>query len=167
MRLLSITGLIFLLSVSSFAGIDTSGLTEEQKAQLTLQAVQMKGEPWAEVANAVGTGVAQTAESLGVAANEFVDTPVGKMTAFVIIYQFIGKDLVRLIVAATMWVIVTIIIVWVFKRVGMPSMIEYYENGKKKKVTPVCDDDSLHLTRFLLAIVFIANTIICLMGAFV
>ncbi len=47
-------------------------------------------EQWVQLGANVGKGLAGAAKELGVAANEFVNTPVGKLTAFLIVWHFVG-----------------------------------------------------------------------------
>ena len=113
--------LVLVFSSVAFAEhhmLKTNDLIEEQVAQLRLQAAQMKSErpiveqaqEWANVADAIGNGVGKAAENLGVAANEFINTPVGKMTAFVIVYKFIGSELIRIVISGTIWIIIVFIL---------------------------------------------------------
>ena len=92
----------FLLFSAAFAYADSvtvEGLTEAQKAEVLRHAAQIKqDEPreqvnmWAGVVKELGVGLAQTAKEIGVAANEFVQTPVGKWTAALIIWKIAGSS---------------------------------------------------------------------------
>lgn len=85
--------------------INTDGLSEAQKAELVQQAERMKEtkgditttsvEKWTNFAEVFGRTIANTAKEVGVQVNEFVKTPVGKMTAAIIIYRYAGKDIIQ------------------------------------------------------------------------
>lgn len=87
--------------------IDTSGLSEAQKAELVQQAENMKAskdtisketvDKWTNFAEIFGKTISTTAKEVGVQVNEFVKTPVGQMTAGVIIYRYVGKDILNAI----------------------------------------------------------------------
>ncbi len=99
--------------------IDASGLSEVQQAEIAAQVAKLKQQKteaeqkaqqvipeqpkqvaeklnqWAEFGKNLGSGLVATARELGVAANDFVKTPVGMITAGIIIYRFVGKDLIN------------------------------------------------------------------------
>lgn len=51
---------------------------------------------WAELGKSIGVGMVSAAKEIGVAANQFIQTDVGKITAAVIIWKFMGEDAIRL-----------------------------------------------------------------------
>lgn len=51
------------------------------------------------IGKALGSGVASSAKELGVAVNEFAQTPVGKLTAGLVIYKVFGRDVIHLVAA--------------------------------------------------------------------
>lgn len=101
--------LLFTLSTASAAvQINTDGLTESQKADLVKQAEAMKAqslpgtaladttEKWLNIGERFGKMIGSAAREVGVAANEFLNTPVGKLTAAVIVYQYIGSSIIHI-----------------------------------------------------------------------
>src|SRR4051812_40589099 len=92
--------------------IDVPGeLTDQQKAELQLEATKKivdnppgvisasapeKVKEWVDIGTAIGSGLASSAKELGIAANEFANTPVGKFTVFMIAWHFIGQDFVSI-----------------------------------------------------------------------
>lgn len=96
------------LSVANAAvDIDTSGLTESQKAQLVQQAEQMKKatpletvekvDKWVDVGERLGKMMGGAAREVGIAVNDFVKTPVGMMTAGLIVWNYMGGMLVHVV----------------------------------------------------------------------
>lgn len=131
-----------LLSLALFAGIattapaanavekspvlDISTLSEEQQLTLRKSMLDMKKQAaeatpvetvkkiseWASLGQQFGAGLAQTAKELGIAANEFVNTPVGKLVAAIIVWKLMGGALVH-IVAGVAFFIVAMSFWWV------------------------------------------------------
>jgi hypothetical protein len=123
-------------------------LTQEQKAELALQAAKLvtanknanNGVPapvavdtvkkWADIGTAIGSSLASSARQLGVAANDFAQTPVGKLTMAVIVWHFIGGQLVHIVFGA-MWLVIAIPLwVYFYRRASSKTTITVYEAGK-------------------------------------
>ncbi len=103
------------LSFNAIAAVEvnTYGLTDAQKAKLIQAAEQMKDEAanptsaekvseWVDVGTKIGLGLASAAKELGVQANQFATTPVGKVTMALIVYKVAGRDIVKIIGAFTL-----------------------------------------------------------------
>lgn len=103
--------LLFTLSTASAAvEVNTSGLTDSQKAELVKQAESMKEnaransvegiadntEKWLNIGERVGKMLGGAAREVGIAANEFLQTPVGQMTAAVIVFQYMGGPIIHM-----------------------------------------------------------------------
>lgn len=88
---------------------------------------------YVEIGEMIGKAFASTAKELGVAVNEFAETPVGKMTAGVIIWKLVGKDLIGFISGVVFFVILVSVWIYFFRRMCVIESIEYGEDGKKKK----------------------------------
>lgn len=111
-----------LFSVGAFAqNADVRGLTDAQKAEIDLQIAKMKAdaakgitnpeanisatirkeaEAWGEMGANMGRAVVGAAKEIGVAANEFAETPLGKVTVGVVVYKVIGKDVLGVLVGS-------------------------------------------------------------------
>lgn len=118
----TLVALAMSLSVSAFAGqyVDTSGLTKEQNAELTLQVEKLKAgtatpvaqvtnvsetmrkeaSMWGELGGNVGKALVGAAKEVGVAANDFASTPLGKVVTAIVVYKLIGMAMVKLIVGS-------------------------------------------------------------------
>ena len=101
--------------------VDTSGLSDEQHAQLALTAAQMKtatdvtpqvAKEWAEVGQAIGIGLVATASELGMSVDKLMTTTTGKLAVGVIIYKVAGKDIIG-ILFGLVWLCIAIPI-WIF-----------------------------------------------------
>lgn len=90
---------------------------------------------WAEAGAQLGAALANAAKELGVAANDFVKTPVGIMTAGIIIYKYVGKDLIRFgvyIVGGIVYFIVYMILWWILvRRFVLIKSIAYVDHEAK------------------------------------
>ena len=141
--LLTILLLMFSFNVMANSGINMSGLSEEQKAQLALQAAQMKtatsvtpqvAKEWADVGQAIGVGLVATATELGMGVDQLMTTTTGKLAVGVIIYKVAGKDIIGTIFGL-LWLIVTISLwSYFYATRGSRTLVlhETYEKGKRE-----------------------------------
>ena len=115
---------------------EMDGLTDVQKAEILKKIAEAKQSPiteatekvdkvtataqaWVGIGTQIGTGLASTAKELGIAANEFVQTPVGKWTAAIIIWKLIGNAIVHIGFGA--FVFCVVLPAWIIfwrKRIG-------------------------------------------------
>lgn len=74
-----------------------------------------KAQEWVDIGNGIGTGLAATADKLGIAVNRFAESPVGKMAIFLIIWNYMGSTLIHLVGAMFCF---TLLLFWwrVFRR---------------------------------------------------
>lgn len=110
-------GLLMGFSNESFAQtINTNGLTQQQILELGLQAEKMKTEAtnptnisatvrqeasaWAALGSNIGVAMVGAAKEIGVAANEFSQTSLGRVVTFVVVYKLIGNDMIGFVVGA-------------------------------------------------------------------
>lgn len=148
MKILSGFILLFCLTFSSIGFAQSyyskmcKGLTDLQCSELIVQAEKMKNvdyaseaNKWIETGSKIGLGITGAAKEIGVATNELVQTPIGKLTAGVLVYKFIGRDLVKTFLGTFFFIFGSIGLAYFFKRI-IPSkvfIVEYHENGKKKR----------------------------------
>lgn len=123
--------------------INTSGLTDEQKAQLAVQIAEMQKKEiptterinqWVDLGKNVGVALAATAKEIGMASDQFLQSNTGKITVALIIWKVIGKDLIRSIVG--IGILIAFISLWVhfFRRMCIfkAVLIEYPQDKFKK-----------------------------------
>lgn len=176
---------IFLLLIlfSNLAFADSirvpSNLTERQAAELQAQAAKLAEEntqstnpvtaiqqvdQWVTVGASIGKGIAGTAKELGVVANEFIQTPVGKLTAYLIIWKVAGHDLVRLTLhvvgGVSFFTVMFTFWIWFFRRmcfnVTITETISSDEKPVKTKVTErKKNDDEGYLVICIIGLVLI------------
>lgn len=118
MKLFKIIAMVALTMFGSMAtaqaALDTTGLTQAQIAELVIQSEQMKESPtstvetlgeYAEFGKAFGSAIAETAEQVGATANDFIQTPAGKLSVALIVWKVAGDDLLG-VVGGSIWFII-------------------------------------------------------------
>lgn len=97
--------------------LDLRNLNTEQLAELAVQAERMRSpqgqaerlsasvrretEAWANLGANIGTAVVSAAREVGIAANEFSQTSLGRVVTFVVVYKIMGRDALGVIVGVT------------------------------------------------------------------
>lgn len=115
--ILAVVMMFCFVTAAVAAGIDQSAvvdagfknLSESQKAEIvkivadkaadktsSSQTTAVKVDEWLTVGERIGKGLGGAAKELGVAVNEFANTPVGKLTAFIIVWKFMGSMVVHI-----------------------------------------------------------------------
>jgi hypothetical protein len=101
--------------------------------------MQMKGLlEWKEMGEAFATTIKQICQTLNVEVNAFLQSDVGKLTAAVIIYRMVGKDLIRIGLYTLIWLGITFCIGLSIKILHMKKKITktiYNEEQKTKTET--------------------------------
>ena len=181
-KLVSILFLTIAMGTSAYAGGNAQipnwhKLTKVQQAEITLQAAKAAEtvplnvptaasvKEYSELVNAIGTGVKDTAVQLGVAANDFIKTPVGMLTAGFIAWNYVGDTFLGIIAGGIWFMFMLPAWIYVYRRLALINSIEYYakgarEDGKRKVVTYADKFDS-KIGEGLHFILFIALIMIC------
>lgn len=115
------------LSATAAQTIDTSKLTPEQITTLSKQVQEMTKEPvnvsasvrkeaeaWGELGANMGKAMVGAAKEVGVAANEFSQTPLGQVVVFMAAYKIIGHDMLGVIVGLGILVFGYSLAIWIF-----------------------------------------------------
>lgn len=117
MRTFALLALLFpLFAFAQDDSVNTSGLTAEQIQALKQTAEQMKGKPmpiptadkvkeYAEVGEMIGKAMSSTAKEMNVAANEFAQTPVGKVCMFLIVWKLFAREILHFVVGGCFLVV--------------------------------------------------------------
>lgn len=136
---------------SHHAVVNVDGeLNNEQIAQLQLKASDLvkenqkakeqavvpvtppvsKVKEWVDVGTAIGSGLASSAKELGVAANDFANTRVGKFTMLLIAWHFVGAQFVH-IAFGLVWLLILIPVwLYLYRRTWNNTTITTFESGK-------------------------------------
>lgn len=151
--------------------LDLSKLTTQQKADLMKQAAQMETaknsgaseaareeiNKWSELGVGMGKAAVSAAKEIGVAANDFVQTPLGKITMAIVVYKIMGKDLIKALVGGSILVLMmTIATILAFRKKGDVK----YENipvlgglWVKKRLISYSPDGDTTMWHFVAAVV--------------
>ena len=172
-------------TASNVTSIDISKLTPEQKAQMLTYAAQLENakqtpvdmsekarteiSKWSELGVGMGKAAVSAAKELGVAANEFVETPLGKITMGIVVYKVMGKEIIKMMVASSVFVIfLALTLVLLFRKKG-DVKIEYHPRlwglWHRKVVTEVEEADSdVVITHFIGAAVCFVVSIVAVLN---
>lgn len=139
--------LCLLFPLVATAAIETNGLTDKQKAELALQAAQMKEQAtaipanpedikkWVGMGEEIGNVLIGLSGKLGIAMDQLLDSKVGLIAVLLIVWHVIGSALIH-IGLGIMWLIIMTTLWWrLFHKMCVVDNIdeEYYENGKIKQ----------------------------------
>lgn len=89
--------------------IDMSTLSNEQRQQISkvlaaekpaAVAVREEAEAWTDLGAKIGSAMIGAAKQIGVAANDFSTTDLGKIVTFIVVYKLIGESLIGVIVGS-------------------------------------------------------------------
>ncbi len=176
------------LSGESFAfaavSLDTSGLTEAQKAELVLKAEELKKQAvedakdkiakvdvdeankWVDLGRNIATTITTTAGELGIAADKFLDSTSGKITLLLIFWHVAGRDFVGLVVGIPLLIVLICVWVWSFRRMCIIKSVTEKEPEKGFKKNIVYEyyssgDKSVNNTRVWMFCLLIAIIWIC------
>lgn len=115
--------------------LEVYDLTEEQAAELALKAAQMKAikqnpadvsdrmAEYAEIGQKYGVALAATAKELGIAADEILNTTVGKIALVLIVWKVMGEDVVGLMIGVPWLLFGAIVWIYIFRRIAVISSI--------------------------------------------
>jgi len=159
-----------------------AGLSEEQKADLMLQAAKYQTandaipeisvpvasdvKEWAEVINVMGDGLVNIAAKTGMAVNDFSESKVGIFTMIVIGWNYLGHDFTKFIFG--MFWLAGMLPGWLYcyRRVIMIKSVTLYDKkesgGRTKEIVYTNGDDATDAT---VAMYWISLAIICFIGA--
>lgn len=109
--------------------INTDNLSSQQINQLAEVAASMRKDPvnisekvrdevqaWTDLGQNIGRATVGAAKEVGMAANEFSQTPLGIVTTSIVVYKLIGKDAVHFLLGACMIFVGTLIGLWALRR---------------------------------------------------
>ncbi len=123
----------------------TKELSKDQIAKLNLEAAKMAAEPttvlpelatvdearqWIDLGTAIGKGRGSAAKEVGIAVNEFAQTPVGMFTMVLIAYNYLGDDVLG-VALGLLWFAFTVPLwLWAWRRHAYKVTVVTYEKGK-------------------------------------
>ena len=144
--------ILMMVSISAWAGntsdaVNSAGfskLTEAEKAEVIkivadkasskdssvpVALAEDRVEKWVKIGSNIGQGLAGAAKEVGVAVNDFSQTPVGQLTMLLIVWHMIGAQLVHVFGGIMIWIVGIAIIRHMVAR-AYPSKITYSKEVK-------------------------------------
>lgn len=129
-KLIGVVLASFVLATSAVAQqLDTRGLTQAQVAELTAQAAKMRAPEaqaqsisaavrnetaaWADLGANIGTAMVSAAREVGVAANEFSQTGLGKIVTGIVVYKVMGRDILGVIIGSAILLFGFGLVIWI------------------------------------------------------
>ena len=145
----------FTAMATQSTSVDLSKLTPEQRAAITQQVNEMGGSPtnisatvrkeaeaWGELGANMGKAMVGAAKEVGVAANEFSQTSLGKIVVFMVAYKIVGQDALGVIFGTLVLVFGYSLALWVFTTKRWSDVTYEYEPVlwgafKKARITKI------------------------------
>ena len=144
--------ILMMVSISAWAGntsdaVNSAGfskLTEAEKAEVIkivadkasskdssvpVALAEDRVEKWVKIGSNIGQGLAGAAKEVGVAVNDFSQTPVGQLTMLLIVWHMIGAQLIHVFGGIMIWIVGIAIIRHMVAR-AYPSKITYSKEVK-------------------------------------
>lgn len=121
---------ILVMSFGAHAqSINVENLSPSQIAELNRRVADMKKDPsgvsekvrseveaWTDLGQNIGRATVGAAKEIGIAANEFAQTPLGIITTAIVVYKLIGQDMKRVVVGSFLLLFGTILGSWIARR---------------------------------------------------
>lgn len=109
---------------------------------------------------------AEVCKTLNIEVNKFADTPVGKLTMWLIVYKVVGKDLIHIFLTICMWISVTLVCLAYAYIFHMPKKV--VQKDDKKNLIKVeyiekyhwNDNSAKAIAAFLCGVVWVGSTLI-------
>lgn len=160
------------LSLNAFAAsqntsIDLSKLTPEQRQAITQQVndlsaqptnisatVRKEAEAWGDLGANMGKAMVGAAKEVGVAANEFSQTSLGKIVVFMVAYKIVGQDALGVIFGTLVLVFGYSLALWVFTTKRWSDVTYEYEPilwgaFKKARITKIETSNDVVTGKFI------------------
>lgn len=174
---------LMLLCVSSVALANTQPVTGEEISKSLNQEIALmsdtekakvltqiksgdltsKFRTWTEIGEGIGSGLVATAEKLGIAVNDFANTPVGKLVLVLIVWNYMGSQIVLIMTGLGLLFIGNYAIYSLAKKL----FGKYDEKGKfvNFDIDNIRCSDGTYMSLWLAALIFTALGIIFIVSA--
>jgi hypothetical protein len=95
-------------------------LTEQQKAELNMQ----HASSWVGMGREIGEAVNSSMQAITTQSNNFSQTPVGKLTVFIVIWKVIGDQAIHVLGGVVEVVLFVPLWVWSYRRMCMTRRVK-------------------------------------------
>jgi len=171
---------IMCATVSSMATtLDVSNLSKEQIDQVTAQVkalkdtsapnvsaqIRQEATAWGELGGNIGKAMVGAAKEIGVAANEFSQTDLGKVVTVIVVYKLIGLTLTKLVIGCCVMLFGCPFSIWILRTTfGTRKTYEYkpylFGMWNRKIVTSSNEDSDFTVFRVIIGCVAMILTFI-------
>lgn len=110
---------LFIILFAVTTNVYSSDLTPVQKAELALQQAKLaeqnqnkattiidnpeKVNQWLDIGTNLGKALSGTAKEMGIGINEFIQTPAGKVSLYLIIWKVLGAEIASILTVLFLW----------------------------------------------------------------
>lgn len=161
--------LIFLLA-GTVSALDTSGLTNEQKAEIALHVAKQKAQnenmtpkeiqEYADLGESIAKALGACANEMGVAVNDFADSKVGMIATILIVWKVAGESIMGYVVGMSLFMVGTCIWLYLFRKMCVVESVTYHDNGKINEIS-YYREGRVDGTRTMMMIVIFILMIVC------
>jgi len=124
---------------------------------------------YAQLGQSIGAGLASTAKEMGIAVNDFANTPIGKIATIIIVFKLIGWEIIKITVGFLWFISMTTLWMYLFRRICLVKARVIETNtdasgkGTKIKRWEYCDSSDGDIAAYRL-IMLIVLAVIVLIG---
>lgn len=185
-----LVALSLFLSLNAFASIqnttvDLSKLTPEQRQIITQQvndlsttptnisaSVRKEAEAWGDLGANMGKAMVSAAKEVGVAANEFSQTSLGRVVVFMVAYKIVGHDILGVLFGSLILVFGYGLAIWVLLTKRWSKVKYEYEPVlwglyKKARIVEFETDSDTVTTKFIVfCVLLLMSTVVGLYNIF-
>jgi len=171
-----------LLAAPGFADINVPDVTKMSPEQVTMLKAQLdavepapgtaastasKVSEWAEVGKNISQGIVAAAKELGVEANAFAVTPLGKTTLVVLLWHFFGKSMLFLVMLFAIPFVFAPLVTRAMRRgFGKPVRrqvkSEYFGIMREREVIEYENNEGSQVALFISYAVMFVTWLVCL-----
>lgn len=175
-KLIAVFAMSMALSATAAQSIDTSKLTPEQVATLSKQVQEMTKEPvsvsasvrkeaeaWGELGANMGKAMVGAAKEVGVAANEFSQTPLGQVVVFMAAYKIVGHEMLGIVIGTGILLFGYSLAIWILLTRRWSAVKYEYEPVlwglfKRQRIVSCNTDNDVVTGRIVSGLILIALT---------
>jgi hypothetical protein len=148
----------------------TSDQLAKSKVDQQIEKYEQYGDIYSKM-NAIADGSGKLLSNISTEVNKFADTKVGLFTVIMIFYTVIGNDIIRILASSIVFLLITPLFVWSYKKNCIPRNVLETEKGegkdKLKTYTLINEpDDSIYASQWSHVICFAVFLIINMLVAF-
>lgn len=123
------------LSPAQIAELEIKAHEMLKEAGPTTPTTPAQVKEWTDLVTAIGDGFVNTSQKLGIAVNQFVQTPVGIMTALVLIWNYMGNSIVHMLFSIGWFMLMIPLWIYFFRKHALIEDIKYVTDETTKKST--------------------------------